>query len=63
MGFVDADELERSRPRPPPPQNEAERILRALESMRTPLGDARREGIVRSQSMPSWQTTTQNTPF
>ena len=63
MGFVDADELERSRPRPPPPQNEAERILRALESMRTPLGDARREGIVRSQSMPSWQTTSISVPL
>lgn len=54
MGFVDAEDLESRRPVPPPPQNEAERILRALESMRTPLGDARREGLIRSQSMPSW---------
>lgn len=63
MGFVDADDLEARRPKPPPPQNEAERILRALESMRTPLGDARREGIVRSQSMPSWHTSSISVPL
>lgn len=54
MGFVDVEDLAARRPPPPPPQNEAERILRALESMRTPLGDARRERIIRSQSQPSF---------
>lgn len=54
MGFVDVEDLAARRPPAPPPQNEAERILRALESMRTPLGDARRERIIRSQSRPSW---------
>lgn len=57
MGFVDVEDLAARRPPPPPPQNEAERILRALESMRTPLGDARRERIIRSQSRPSWSLT------
>lgn len=56
MGFVDAEDLARRRPPPPPPQNEAERILRALESMRTPLGDARREKIVRARATPAWHS-------
>lgn len=54
MGFVDVEDLAARRPPAPPPQNEAERILRALESMRTPLGDARRERIIRSKAQPSW---------
>ena len=57
MGFVDTEDLASRRPPPPPPQNEAERILRALESMRTPLGDARRDKLIRSQSLPSWHST------
>ncbi|WFC98692.1 hypothetical protein MYAM1_001424 [Malassezia yamatoensis] len=63
IGFVDVNELEQKRPKPAPPQNEAERILRALESMRTPLGDARREGMFRSQSMPSWHTSSISVPL
>ena len=56
MGFVDTEDMAAHRPPPPPPQNEAERILRALESMRTPLGDARREKLMRSRSVPSWHS-------
>ena len=56
MGFVDTEDMAAHRPPPPPPQNEAERILRALESMRTPLGDARRERLMRSRSVPSWHS-------
>ena len=56
MGFVDTEDMVAHRPPPPPPQNEAERILRALESMRTPLGDARREKLMRSRSVPSWHS-------
>ncbi|WFD42779.1 hypothetical protein MPSI1_001429 [Malassezia psittaci] len=63
IGFVDVNELEQKRRKPAPPQNEAERILRALESMRTPLGDARREGMFRSQSMPSWHTSSISVPL
>lgn len=49
MGFVSRDE-QRARQQPPRPiaQNEAERILNVLESMRTPLGDARRDASARS---------------
>ena len=63
MGFVDTEDLASRRPPPPPPQNEAERILRALESMRTPLGDARRDKLICSQSLPSWHSTPISIPL
>ena len=63
MGFVDTEDVAAHRPTPPPPQNEAERILRALESMRTPLGDARREKLIRSRSVPSWHSTSIPVPL
>lgn len=49
MGFVSRDEQRaRRQPPKPVPQNEAERILNVLESMRTPLGDARKDASARS---------------
>ena len=63
MGFVDAEDLAARRPPPPPPQNEAERILRALETMRTPLGDARRERLIKSRSRSSWHLTSIPVPL
>lgn len=48
LGFVSRQEQIAARPPKPIANNEAERLLNALEGMRTPLGDARRDSSARS---------------
>ncbi|PWN53986.1 hypothetical protein IE53DRAFT_365862 [Violaceomyces palustris] len=62
LGFISREELRAREPAPPVPKNEAERILNVLESMRTPLGDARRENNVRTMT-PSRHMNTVPVPL
>lgn len=55
LGFISRQEQIAARPPKPVANNEAERLLNALESMRTTLGDARRDGTARSTT-PSRRT-------
>ncbi|TIA95155.1 hypothetical protein E3P94_03848 [Wallemia ichthyophaga] len=60
--FMSLEEAQARKPQPQPPKNEAERILLALEKMRTPLTDARKSnplsarGPLPSQSQQSQQS-------
>ncbi|PWN36678.1 uncharacterized protein FA14DRAFT_159099 [Meira miltonrushii] len=52
LGFISRQEQIAARPPKPTANNEAERLLNALEGMRTPLGDARRDSAARSSHQP-----------